>query len=377
MRELMRASITGVAAGLLLLTAAGCGQNGETAAAADPSAAAAVNAVLLAPENVVTAAVARISSGPTVSGQLTPAREATVRSQVGGSIVSLDVDRGQRVREGDVVARISSRDLDAALRSAEAAVQSAGTALATAKSEAQRTEALVKGGALAARDLEQARNLVSNTEAQVAAAKARLTSVTQQLDDTSVKAPFSGVVSERPASLGDVVSPGAPIVTIIDPSSLRLEASVASDEITRVRPGATVEFSVRGYPTQQFVGRVDRLSPTADPATRQVAMFVSLPNTGGKLIAGLFAEGRVVAETRSGIVVPLSAVDETGPVPVVTRIRDGKAERVVVGLGVRQAETERVEIRTGLEAGDVLITGSSKGVAPGTQVRVTGDAGRG
>jgi RND family efflux transporter MFP subunit len=295
-----------------------------------------------------------------------------MRAQVGGSIVTLAVDRGQPVQEGAVVARISSRDLEATMASADAAVRSAETALTVATNEQQRTEVLVKGGALASRDLEQARNAVANADANLAAARARQRSAKQLLDDTTLRAPFSGLVSDRPASVGDVVTSGTAILTIVDPSSLRLEALVPSDQIAQVKPGARVTFTIRGQPGRTFTGRVERLGATADPVTRQVPIFVTLPNTGGAVIAGLFAEGRVEAATRKGIVVPLSAVDETGPVPTVTRIRDGKAERVSVELGLRQGELERVEIIKGLNAGDVVITGSAKGIAPGTAVTVVG-----
>ncbi len=257
------------------------------------------------------------------------------------------------------------------MASARAAVRSAETALDTAKAEAQRTAALVTGGALATRDLEQANNAVSAAEAQVAAAHARLTSVEQQIDDTIVRAPFAGVVSARPASVGDVVSPGTAIVTIIDPSSMRLEAFVPSDQLSRVRLRARVRFEIRGAPGA-FVGRVDRIGAVADPVTRQVSIFVSLPNDSGKLLAGLFAEGHVEDTTHDALVVPLSAVDETGPQPTVTRIRDGKAERVPVTLGVREGTTERVEVTSGVQLGDVLIVGSSKNVPAGTPVKVVG-----
>lgn len=357
-----------LAFGLIAATLAGAAACG---AQPDPAPAAAVAPVVnLSVDNVATATLTALSAGPAVSGQLTPAREATVRAQVGGSIVSLTVDKGQNVRAGQVIARISARDLDEALSSAQAAVKSAENALRVARSEQTRTDALVKGGALAARDLEQANNMVSAAEAQVAAARARERSASQQLDDTNVKAPFAGVISDRPAHQGDVVSPGTPIATIIDPSSMRLDAQVRADEIGQVRTGATVPFRVRGYPGQVFSGRVDRMSPTADPVTRQVTIFVSIPNTRGQLIAGLFAEGRVNTESRQAIVIPTSALDETGPAPTVTRINNGKAERVTVELGARQSENETIEVIKGITAGDVVIVGSSKAITPGTSVNV-------
>jgi membrane fusion protein (multidrug efflux system) len=355
---------------LLALGTAACSGQAEPAAPANGNGNGNGSAeVLLSPENITTATVEQISSGPIVSGQLTPAREASIRAQVGGSIVELTVDRGQNVRAGATVARISSRDLEAARTSAQVAVRSAETALAVARSEAERTRALVTGGALASRDLEQADNAVSAAEAQVAAARARLTTVEQQIDDTSVKAPFAGVVSARPASIGDVVSPGTELFTIIDPSSMRLEALVPSDQVPQLRPGAKVQFTIRGVPGK-FTGTIDRINPTADPVTRQVSCFVTLPNTGGQLIAGLFAEGRVESVTRQGVVVPASAIDETGTRPVVTRIRDGQAEIVPVALGARQPQDDRVEIAEGIQAGDTLILGSARNVAPGTPVRI-------
>lgn len=353
----------------ITLAAAACGGNASPAADGMTAAPAVVQ---LAPENVATAAVADITSGPFVSGQLTPAREATVRAQIGGPLVSLTVDRGQSVRQGSIIGRIAARELDDALASAQVSVKSAEHTLTVARNEAARTESLVKGGALAARDLEQARNVVAGAEAQLAAAKSRETGVRQQLDDTIVKAPLTGIVSDRPASAGDILSPGTPIVTIIDPSSMRLEAAVTSDQVSLVRPGATVRFRIRGLSSEVVTGTIDRLSPTADPITRQITIFVTMPNAGGRLIAGLFAEGRVDAETRRGVIVPMGAVDETGPTATVTRIRDGKAERVTVTLGIRQAEAELIEIRSGLAEGDAVILGAAKTLSPGTPVRVVG-----
>ena len=345
--------------------ASGCGQGD-----APVGAAAAPPIVTLAPENIATARVAELTAGPTISGQLTPAREATVRAQVGGSIESLTVDRGEMVKAGAVIAKIAARDLEQSFTSAQASVKAAETALSVARSEEQRTANLVKGGALAARDLEQAKNAVSIAEAQLASTKAREKATWQQLDDTNIRAPFAGTVSDRPASVGDVVAPGTPIATIIDPSSMRLEALVQSEFISQVQTGQDVRFTIRGFPDQMFTGRVERVSPTADPVTRQVSIFVSLPNVGGKLIAGLFAEGRVATAVRKGVVVPLAAIDETGPAPTVTRIKDNKAERAAVRIGVRQPETEMVEILAGIADGDVVVTGAAKAMAAGTAVKV-------
>jgi RND family efflux transporter MFP subunit len=353
-----------VCAALGAALAAACGRN-EAREPTEPT------PIQIGSESVTVVKREELRTGPIISGQLSAAREATVRAEVGGSLVQMTVEEGQPAREGAVLARIAARDLSDAVTSAQVAVESAEAALTLARSEAQRTESLVKGGALAQRDLENAQNAVVTAQSQLAAAKARLSSAQAQLADTVVRSPITGVVSDKPANAGDVVTPGTALYTIIDPSSMRLEASVRSDEIGALRPGIPVEFTVRGYAGQTFSGKIERISPAADPATRQVPIFVSIPNVGGRLIAGLYAEGRVETEVRRSLVVPGTAIDETSGAPVVTRVRDGKAERVNVKIGIRDRDTERVEILDGLSEGDVLLTGAARSVTPGTAVTIS------
>jgi len=178
-------------------------------------------------------------------------------------------------------------------------------------------------------------------------------------------------VADRPVNTGDVVSVGTALFTIIDPTSMRLEASVPSEELSALRVGATVQFTVRGY-DKPFHGRIERISPQADPVTRQVPIFVAIPNVGGRLVAGLFAEGRVVTAAADGLVVPTNAVNTTDEAPWVLRVNNGKAERVPVKLGLRDPRTERVQIAEGVYEGDVLLRGASQGITPGTPVNVGG-----
>jgi multidrug efflux pump subunit AcrA (membrane-fusion protein) len=152
---------------------------------------------------------------------------------------------------------------------------------------------------------------------------------------------------------------------------MRLEASVPSDDLSALRIGATVEFTVRGY-DKPFHGKIERVAPQADATTRQVPIYVSIPNVGGRLVAGLFAEGRVVSQSEQGLVVPSNAVNTTdASMPWVLRVTGGKAERVSVTLGVRDPRTERVLVASGLTEGDVLLRGASQGITPGTPVKVS------
>lgn len=317
-------------------------------------------------ENIVTVARDTIVVGPIVSGELRPEREATVRAEIGGSVTQVNVREGQPVRVGTVLGRIETRTLDDVRRSAMSSVRSAENQLAVATREMERTETLVKAGAIAARDLDVARQNVTSADAQLADAKSRLASADRQLADTVLRAPINGILASKPVNIGDVVSTGNELFAIIDPSSMRLEASVPSEDLQFLRIGAAVDFTVRGY-EKPFEGRITMIAPQADPVTRQVPIYVSIPNIGGRLVAGLFAEGRVVSQSAQGLVVPINAVNTNGPMPWALRANGGKTERVEVGLGLQDPRTERV-IVTGLNEGDMLLRGASQGIAPGTSV---------
>jgi RND family efflux transporter MFP subunit len=347
------------------LAAAACG-SAESPAAAN----AAPPVIDIGRENLVTVAMAEISIGPLISGDLRAQREATVRAELGGPVLQVVPDEGQAVKQGTLLARIEARTQEDALQSAESMLRSTEEALSVAEREQTRTERLVKGGALAERELESARNQAIAARAQRDDARTRVVSARKALGDATVTAPITGLVARRHVNRGDVVSAGAELYTIIDPSSMRLEASVPSEQLGAIAVGATVNFQVRGYPGQTFAGRIERISPMADPVTRQVPIFVTIPNAQGRLVAGLFAEGRVLQEVKQALVVPLTAVNERGGAPWVLRVRDGKTERVDVALGIRDAQTERVEIAKGLSDGDVLLVGAAQGMTPGTPVRI-------
>jgi membrane fusion protein, multidrug efflux system len=356
-----------VAVGMVALIAglSGCRAEAEKKTADVPPPAVQVGA-----ENVVSVETGTVIVGPILSGELKAERDATVRAEVGGSMIEVAVLEAQAVKKGMVLGRVETRTLDDARVSATSAVRSAENQLAVARREAERTEKLASAGALAARDVDVARNTVTAAEAQLADAKSRLAAAERSLSDTLIKAPFSGVVSKRHVNVGDVVSPGTELFTIIDPSSMRLEGTVPSDDLKALRVGAIVEFSVRGY-DKPFQGRIERIAPQADATTRQVPIYVSIPNEGGRLVAGLFAEGRVVSQSAAGLVVPANAVNSSNPSsPWVLRVKDGKTDKVSIALGLADPRSERVQVASGLSEGDTLLRGAAQGITPGTRVQV-------
>jgi RND family efflux transporter MFP subunit len=354
---------------LAIVTAAvllGASCSGQTNAESQP---AAPPPVQVGAENVVRAARDTIVSGPIVSGELKAAREATVRAQIGGAMTEVRVEEGQHVSRGQLLGRIEVSALGVQVRSAESAVRSADNQLEAARRDEMRTAQLVEAGALAQRDLDNARTAVSNAEAAAANARSQLAAARTELGNTVLRSPIDGVVADRAVGIGDVATTGMTLFTIVDPSSMRLDASVPSSDLSALRVGAEVEFTVRGY-DKPFTGRIDRIAPQADPTTRQVPIYVSIPNAGGALVGGLFADGRVVTQSAIGVVVPADAVNTSEGTPWVLRVADGRAERARVMLGIRDTRTDRVQIVSGVQEGDILLRGASQSITPGTAVDV-------
>lgn len=342
-------------------------QQQTNAAEADSGA---VEPMLVGVENIAVAESTVLRAGPAISGSLQPHWSATVRAEVPGAVVRTYAERGQTVRSGALLARIDDRAIRDTYLSARSAVRTAESAASQAQRDLERTQSLVKAGAVAQQAEEQQRVSAQNAESALADARARLASAEKQMRATEVRAPDAGVVSDRSVQAGDVVQPGAELFTVVDPSRMKLEAAVPAQQLSDVRVGAPVEFTVTGYADRVFTGRVDRVSPMADPTTGQVEITVALPNTAGELVGGLFAQGQVASREHNGIVIPASAVDVRGLRPIVRVLDQGMVARREVALGLRDDATDRVEVTSGLAAGDTLLLGAAQGIAAGTPVRV-------
>ena len=352
-------------AALALLAACKAGKGDEAAAAGTNTPA----AVTVGPENIAVVKETQVTSGPQISGSLAAEKDATLRAQISAAVLQTLVDQGTHVRQGQLLGRLDDASIRDQYLSARSGVGTAQTSFELAQREAQRARTLEAGGAIAQRDLEQANRALSAAQSALADARARLAGAEKQLDNTKITAPFDGIVSQKQASAGDVVSPGTALFTVVDPRSMRLEASVPAASLADVRLGMPVSFTVNGYEGRTFTGHVTRISPAADPVTRQVQIVVSIPNAGNTLVAGLFAEGRVSSESHTAPMLPVTAVDQRGPTPRVVRVKHGVAEAVPVQLGLTDAATESVEVR-GLAVGDTVLVGAATGITAGTPVKV-------
>jgi RND family efflux transporter MFP subunit len=348
---------------LLLLAACG-GKEKEVSKNAPPP------EIVLGPADTALVVRGPVETGPALSGTLQPQIEATVRAQSSGTVLEALALPGETVRAGQTIARIDTAALNEGLTSARAAVNTARSSLTLAQREEERQRILGEAGIVAARDVETAHQQVAAARASLAQADAQLSTIREQLGRTRVTAPFTGVVSDKAVNAGDVVQPGSALYTVVDPSSLELEASVPAERLAALRIGAPVEFSVNGFPGRTFRGRIARINPSADPATRQVRVYAEIPNEGSDLVAGLFADGRVATQSQIGLTLPDAAIDRRMGRPAVVRVQDGKVQRVEVELGLADEKAERVEVRRGVKEGDVVLVGAAQELTPGTPVRL-------
>lgn len=353
-----------------LMAVAACSKGGDSAATGADSTSKTPIEVSIGPENIVVVTQTTLSTGPTLSGQLMAEKSASIRAEVAASVLTVAREQGDRVEKGASLLKLDDTSIRDMWLSARSGVTAAQTIADQAAREVQRAERLHAAGAIADRDLEAARNANVGAQAQLADAKARLSAAQKQLDATDVKAPFAGIISERHASAGDVVAPGTPLMTVMDPASMRLEAAVPASSLSDVRMGMRATFTVSGYGDRRFEGRITNINPVADPATGQVRIYASIPNSGGQLVAGLFAQGKVATETRTALSVPANAVDQRGLKPYVVRLKGRSVERVEVDIGIRDDQTEFLELRSGVAAGDTLLLGAAQGITPGTPVKV-------
>ena len=351
-------------AAAVLLLLAGCGGKSKSPATTE------VPPVQVSSDNVVVVDSGLIESGPALSGSLEAERAAQLRAQIGGTLLALYADQGATVAAGARLALIDTLVAADQARSARSAVRSAQASADLARRNAERADALHQAGAIADRDLEAARGSAAAAEANLADAKSRLASADKMLSNATVRAPFRGVVSERPASVGDALQPGSPILTVVDPTQLKLEASVPADHLSELRVGSKVEFTIQGSADKSFTGKIARINPAVDPSTRQVRVYVTVPNSGNALVAGLFAEGRIAVKSVQALSVPFSAIDQQATSPAVKRVRGGKVESVPVTLGLRDELAELVQVTAGLTKGDTLLLGGVIGTPAGTMLRV-------
>lgn len=289
---------------------------------------------------VTTAEVVRTGAAGEVAvpGAVAARERAALSARMPGSVTELPYREGQWVRAGAVVVRLD----DAAPRAAHAAAEAR---LRAAESDLERTRALVEKGAATPRELEQ-------TSAATSGARAELSAAADRLSYTALRAPFAGRVAARRVNLGDVVSPGMPLIEIEGQAGLELRATLEADVVSGLRPGSRVRAQVDGQ-HQPLPATVIAIAPSGDPTTHRFEVKAELPPAPG-LRAGLFARLLVpglAADPR--LMAPAAALFERGGLTGVFVVSEDRARLRWVAAGAR--EGDGVEIRAGLEAGERVV----------------------
>lgn len=327
----------------------GCGGTSKEAPATDTK-----PAMMIVQEDLVQISAGRIASGPIISGSLQAKKQADLRAEVSAIVVQVLKDNGDKVQKGDLLVRLDDTIFRQALMSSQEAERAALQSFDQAERQYKRLTTLSTTGAVSTQAKEDAELRRNAAQSDVAAARTRVTQDTLQLARTEVRAPFAGIVGNRLVSNGDTAQVGKALLKVIDPTSMRFEGFVPSEQIQHIQVGQSVTFSINGSRDKTFEGRVERINPVADTGTRQVGVQVALKDTENFTV-GLFAEGRVQSNIRQALSIPESSLIQQGDKTYVWRVQKDVLNKINIGVGTRDVQTGDYAITSGLNEGDTIL----------------------
>jgi len=374
---------TRFAAGLLVLwaVAAGCSNGGATQGKGAPAG---------KPPVAVDAARAvrgDVTEGIEVTGTLSPKFQAEIKSEYGGLVSAIYVNEWARVRKGDPLFSVDTREGDVLLQKAKASLAMAEAGLLEAEAAGSRADReydralkLSESGLITRQGMDDARTQKEATAARIAAAKAQVVAAredvshaTTRLAKALVRSPFDGVVAERMVNVGDLVGEMQKVVfRLVDNRLLELTATVPSTEMSALRAGQPLVFSTDAFPGREFHGKVTWINPSVNPGDRSVRVIAEVPNVPEVLKGGLFVKGRIVTGGRKGVVMaPRAALFSWDPAARkgdVFVLDNNAARRRPVTTGAVRGEA--VEIPSGLSQGEKVITRGAFLLSDGDAVKV-------
>jgi RND family efflux transporter MFP subunit len=323
-------------------------------------------------------------------GELTPYQTVAIYPRVTGFVKTISVDRGSRLRAGDLIAVLEAPELAAQRSEAQSKLQSAEAQLGSVKSKADADTstyeklkaAAATPGVVAGNDVVLAQKAVEADQGQVAAAQQNIEAARQALKSVSdtegylrITAPFDGVVTERnvhPGALvGPTSGPGAatPMVRLVENNRLRLVVPVPEAYTAGTTLGTEMPFAVAAYPDKTFSGKVARIAHAVDLSTRTMPVELDVVNTDGRLAPGTFCQVRwPVRRTGPSLLVPSGSVTSTTGRTFVVRIRNGRTEWIDVKTGL--ASGPLVEVFGDLRPGDEIAARGTDELRAGTEVHV-------
>lgn len=326
--------------------------------------------VELAATDVTRAAVRQLTRGLPISGSIKAVNSAVVKARAAGELQDLTVREGDVVRSGQVLARVESTEYAARVQQAQEQADAARSQIDIALRQWENNKALVEQGFISKTALDTSLNTLEAARATHKAALAAVDVARKSLQDTVMRAPIAGVVSQRLAQPGERVAVDARIVEIVDVSRLELEAALSPADSVAVRVGQDAALQVEGMPAP-VQARVVRINPTAQAGSRTVLAYLSVANAEG-LRQGLFAQGTLKTGDASALSVPLSSVRTDKPEPYLQLVENDRVVHRRVELGARgEADQESMVAVSGIAPGASVLRGSVGPLREGTAVRFT------
>ena len=314
-----------------------------------------------------------MTSAVDVVGSLAPKFSADVKSEVTGVVRAVYVTQWVPVRRGAPLAKLDTSETDAGLEALRAVVEQAAVNEKRARREHERAVQLREYGLITQQALDDAKSAVEAAEAATRAARAQVLTGEARLAKSSIAAPIDGVVAERNVNVGDRVENmggDSSMFRIVDNRLLDLTVTVPSEDLPLVRVGQPLEFTTDAFAGRTFRGKVMFINPTVDESSRAAKVVAEVRNGDGALRGGLFVRGRIVTGARQGVLnVPREALlnwnveQHTADVFVV---EGDQARKCAVRVGT--AGEKAVEIGSGLESGDVVVTRGAFALRDGDKV---------
>lgn len=364
-----------LAAGALAIAlAAGLALRSHSAPAPAPPAAEA--ALELTVAEVAAARSEPVAATLAVSGLLQPLSESVLTAEVEGRVDAVLVRPGEAVKAGQALARMDSRDLAARRAEAGANLAAARAQFELAEKTQRRNEELQARHFISANSLDTSRSGLDAAREALRARDAQLALAQQALERSTIRAPQAGIVAERAVQPGQHVGLNMRLFSIVDLAELEFAAAVPVAEIGAVRGGQRVSVVAEGS-DKAADGRVERIAPTADAATRMIPIYIRVANPDGRLKGGMAVRGQVkLAEASAAVTLPREALrrqGDGGGGTAVLVVRDGRTELRAVTTGINDAARGRIEITSGIAAGETAIL-ARVALAPGRTVAVRTDA---
>jgi RND family efflux transporter MFP subunit len=301
---------------------------------------------------------------------LRPLEQADVGSKTLGYLDAVLVDRGDKVRRGQILALVRPSDLPDQLAAARSTLAQTQSSAALARTNFERAKALAPQAVVSQQELQQAESQLATAEATQQAAQSQIAAVAVRLGETRIASPLSGVVVQRRLDPGTLVGPpgGGAIVTVARVDVLRVFITVNERELGGIRVGKEAHIELDALPGRTFTGRVVRLSPALDPATRTLDAEVQFDNRAGELTPGMYGRGAIVVEVHpKAAVVPVGAVVLSDRKAYAFVVEGDLVHRRALTLGVDGGDW--FEVKVGLHAGEEVVVGGSEALADGMKIR--------